>query len=202
MRETSVGRGCLSLNSLRRGSMGPFRSLLVLASLLAVPALHAQSTLYRSPNLEGTWTADPGVLQFNFVHRFYVAAAQSGHKVVNLPTFTLAAGLGQDVDLGLRYASNSSLVRTPFRPNEAELFGRWHLVGHEGAEGFGAAITPAYNTAARSFDSELGLDYTAGPLTVLGAARYAGNAMGLGTARGAVAGGFAFRLNSFVGISA
>src|SRR2546427_8548786 len=44
---------------------------------------------YRSANLGGTWVIDPGVVQFNFVHRFYVAPGPS-HAVVNNPTFTLA----------------------------------------------------------------------------------------------------------------
>src|SRR5882724_13717705 len=63
-------------------------SLAVLAAVvLAAAPLRGQSLLYRPPNLGGTWVPDPGVVQFNFVHRFYVADAAGAHKVTNFPTF-------------------------------------------------------------------------------------------------------------------
>src|SRR2546425_9598217 len=72
------------------------RSFLPVALTLLGTPLAAQSLLYRSPNLGGTWTPDGGVVQFNFAHRFYVFPAPS-HAVVNYPSFTLAAGIGRSL---------------------------------------------------------------------------------------------------------
>src|SRR3989449_7104781 len=52
----------------------------VLLALAAAAPLRAQSLLYRPPNLGGTWVPDGGVVQFNFVHRFYVTPGPS-HSV-------------------------------------------------------------------------------------------------------------------------
>src|SRR5262245_38510166 len=81
-------------------------------------ALDAQSTLYRPSNLGGTWVPDGGVMQFNFVHRFYVAAADGSHKVTNFPTFTHALGLGHALGAGVHYGTNSLVVTDPYQPNE------------------------------------------------------------------------------------
>ena len=87
------------------------RRLLVCLVLFGAP-LPAQSLLYRSPNLSGTWVGEPGVVQFNFLHRFYVTPSgpNSPHTVINYPTFTLAVGLPQHLALGMRYATRSSAV--------------------------------------------------------------------------------------------
>src|SRR2546426_8983437 len=144
------------------------RRCLVLLTLLA-PALSAQSLLYRSPNLSGTWVADPGLVQFNFLHRFYVAPASAGHTVVNFPTFTLATGIAYGIDVGGWFATKSPVGsgRGASSTNETELFARWRAVGGvEGTDGLHIAVTPAYSLLARSLDGELGVDYTTGPLTV------------------------------------
>ena len=129
-------------------------ALLVLGAASAGAPLAAQSLLYRPANLGGTWVPDPGVVQFNFVHRFYVTGDPS-HKVNNYPTFTLALGFGHAVGLGMHYGSNSQVVLLPgvYRPNETEFFARWRLLGSEGRPGFSVAVTPAYNAAARSADA-------------------------------------------------
>ncbi len=163
--------------------------------------LGAQSLLYRPANLGGTWTPEGGVVQFNFVHRFYVSPGPA-HKVTNFPTFTLAVGLGHAIALGTHYGSNSQVVQNPYRPNETELFGRWRAVGAEGKPGFAVAVTPAYNVAARSADGELSVDYTAGRVTVSGAARGMTKAFGLDTARAAFAGGVVARLTDYIAVSA
>ncbi len=174
---------------------------LVLVALAAVPPLRAQSVLYRPANLGGTWTPDGGVVQFNFVHRFYVSPGPV-HKVTNFPTFTLAVGLGHEVAVGTHYGSNSLVVQTPYRPNETELFARWRAVGAEGRKGLALAVTPAYNVAARSADGELGVDYTFGHLTLSGAARGISKPFGQSGARAAFAGGIALRLTDYVAVSA
>ena len=178
------------------------RVSLAFVLLGAAGPLEAQSLLYRPPNLGGTWVPDAGVVQFNFVHRFYVADAAGAHKVTNFPTFTLAVGLAHDIAIGTHYGSNSFVVQTPYRPNETEMFARWRVIGAEGKQGFAVSVTPAYNFAAHSADGELGVDYTIGRLTVSGAARGMTKPFGIDTARAAFAGGVAARLTDYIAVSA
>jgi len=168
------------------------RRLLVCLVLFGAP-LPAQSLLYRSPNLSGTWVPEAGVLQFNFLHRFYVNQAQK--SVTNFPTFTFAFGFPAQTTIGFHYATRSE-VSTTFS-NEFELYGRWqHAVGP-----VILALTPAYNTAAKSVDGELGVDWTRGPITLQAAARAMKHAYRVDTTRFALAGGAVLRLNSYVGLS-
>src|SRR2546427_12519368 len=104
-----------------------FVRLLTLMALASAPA-HAQSLMYRPPNLGGTWVPEGGVVQFNFVHRFSVSPGPF-HEVQSFPTFTVAAGLGHDLAVGLHFAT-TSLVG-PGRPsnNESEGYARWRAVG-------------------------------------------------------------------------
>jgi amicyanin len=174
---------------------------LVLAFMVAAP-LSAQSLMYRPPDLGGTWVPDAGVVQFNFVHRFYVADAAGAHKVTNFPTFTLALGLGRDLAIGTHYGTNSLVVQNPYRPNETEVYARWRVIGSEGKDGLAVSVTPAYNFAAQSADGELGVDYTMGRLTLSGAARGMSKAFGIDTARAAFAGGATARLTDYIALSA
>ena len=171
----------------------------VVATLVAVPILNAQSLLYRSPNLSGDWVPDVGVVQFNFVHRFNVSPAPSS-VFSNFPTFTFATGVGANVGVGYRFATKS-LVPGGSSSNESELFARWRFWGaREGSEGLSAAITPAYNFKAKSVDGELSAAYTKGPFSVLGAVRELSKAYG-GSAQTALAAGAVVRLNQYVGLS-
>jgi len=178
-------------------------AVLALAVPSAAGSLGAQSLLYRPPNLGGTWVPDGGVVQFNFVHRFYVAPSAGGNKVTNFPTFTLAVGLSHELALGTHYGSNSLVVNLPgvYRPNETELFARWRVVGEEGKPGFTVALTPAYNAAARSADGEVSVDYTVSRLTLTGAARGVSKAFGQDTARAAFGGGAVFRVSNYIAVS-
>ncbi len=178
------------------------RVLFALALLGAAAPLGAQSLLYRPPNLGGTWVPDGGVVQFNFVHRFYVAPAAGSHKVQNFPTFTFAVGLGHDLAIGTHYGTNSFVVQNPYRPNETEVYARWRVMGAEGRQGFAVSLTPAYNFAAHSADGEVGVDYTIGRLTLSGAARGMSKAFGIDTARAAFAGGATARLTDYIAVSA
>jgi amicyanin len=180
------------------------RVSLALLALAAAAPLRAQSLLYRPPNLGGTWVPDPGVVQFNFVHRFYVAPGPS-HAVVNFPNFTLAAGFGHQVAFGAQFATRSivGLGNGAQSTNETEVYGRWRLHGAEGQPGFAVAVTPAYNVLAKSVDGEVGVDWTQGPLTLHGAARAMSRRLGQsGNGATAFAGGFNARLNPYVGVSA
>jgi amicyanin len=182
------------------------RSIVCAAFLFAAP-LSAQSLLYRSPNLAGTWVAEPNVVQFNFLHRFYVSpsTSSSGHFVVNSPTFTLSTGITHRVAIGTWFATKSlvGLGRGATSTNETELFARWRAYGGpEGSPGLHVAVTPAYSLLAKSADGELGVDYTVGALTVEGAARYASKALGVSKGRAAFAGGAVARLSQYFAISA
>ena len=161
---------------------------------LAAP-LSAQSLLYRSPNLSGSWVPEAGVLQFNFLHRFYVSPGNA-KSVTNFPTFTLAVGLPGHTALGLHYATRSELSST--FSNEVELYARWRRQ----AGPIAVSVTPAYNLAAKSLDGEVGVDWTRGPLTLLAAARGMAHAYRVDTARLALAGGVVLRLNAYVGLTA
>ncbi|PYP32710.1 MAG: hypothetical protein DMD47_03240 [Gemmatimonadetes bacterium] len=173
-----------------------------LLSLGFVAPLGAQSLMYRPPNLGSTWVPDRGLVQFNFVHRFYVASSAGSHKVTNFPTFTLALGLGRQIAVGTHYGTNSLVVQTPYRPNETELYARWRAVGVEGRDGLAVSVTPAYNVAARSADGEISVDYTSGRFTLSGAARGMTKAFGIDTARAAFAGGVVARLTNYIAVSA
>ena len=173
--------------------------LLAVLAAGAVPAVAAQSLLYRPPNLSGTWVPGGGVLQFNFMHRFVVGAPPA-NKVNNYPTFVFALGIGQQGAVGVHYASNSFTVREPYTPNEIELFARWRIRGAEGEKGLNISATPAYNFAAQSLDGEAAVDYNVGPFTVSGALRAFTDVFGSGEAGGALAGGLTFRLNDYIAL--
>lgn len=177
-----------------------------LAVLAAVaPSLGAQSLLYRSPNLGGTWVPEPDVVQFDFLHRFYVFPSSSGHVVVNSPTFTLSTGVIHRVAVGTWFATKSpvGIGRGATSTNETEVFARWRAFGGaEGSGGFHVSITPAYSMLAKSVDGELGVDYTIGALTLEGAARYAQKPLGVPKARAAFAGGAVARITRYFALSA
>ena len=180
------------------------RTLFAMLTVMGAAPLGAQSLLYRPPNLGGTWVPDGGVVQFNFVHRFYVSPGPS-HTVVNYPNFTLAAGFGHQVSLGAHFATRSlaGTFSGAQSSNETEVYGRWRVHGVEGQPGFAVAITPAYNLLAKSADGELGVEWTQGPLTLHGAGRVVSRRLGQsGDAAAAVAGGFNARLNQYIGVSA
>jgi len=178
------------------------RATLGLLTLVVAAPLNAQSLMYRPPDLAGTWVTDGGVVQFNFVHRFYVSPGPS-NTVVNFPTFTLAAGVGHNVDFGLRFGTKSMIPSSGNSSNESELFARWRLLGGpEGREGFAVAVTPAYNKLAKSADGELAVDWTGGPLTLSGAARGMSKPLGASGAKASLGGGVVARVTPYVALSA
>jgi plastocyanin len=171
-------------------------SRLVLCLLLVSTApLGAQARLDRSPNLGGTWVPEPGVLQFNFIHRFYVTADPT-HTVQNYPTFTLATGVSRGIGVGLRYATQTATSGT----NEVEFLARWQMRQSTG-DGFNLALTPAFNASANSFDAELGADWSRGGLTLSLAARAMSQPYDSNRARFGVGGGAVFRLNDYVALA-
>lgn len=175
---------------------------LACAASAVIPVAAAQSLLYRPPNAGGSWVPAAGVLQFNFMHRFVVASSAGSNKVTNFPTLTFALGLGHSLALGTHYSTNSFVVRSPYRPNEFELFARWRGGAVEGDRGLALSLTPAYNAAARSLDGEVAVDYTVGPITLSGAARGMAKPFGVsGGGRAALAGGATVRVNDYIALT-
>jgi plastocyanin len=93
--------------------MTPARWLVAVAVLAPAPLAlaAAQTMLDRPPNLGGTWVPEPGVLRFDFLHRFWIPEGSS--NLVNYPTFTFAIGLPSRLAAGLRYATHSSTAGSP-----------------------------------------------------------------------------------------
>jgi amicyanin len=176
---------------------------LALLAVAAVAPLEAQSLLYRPPNLSGTWVADVGVVQFNFLHRLHVSEGPA-KEVQNFPTFTLATGLGHGLGLGWHFGTNS-IVGLPtgrIDNNESEWFVRWRPLGAEGRSGVSLAVTAAYNELAQSGDGEISVDYTVGRLTLSGAGRGMTHPFREPDAKAAVAGGFVARLTDYIAVGA
>src|SRR2546430_279706 len=158
--------------------------------------------MYRPPDLGGTWVSDGGVVQFNFVHRFHVFPGPA-NTVSNYPTFTLAAGVGHNLDFGLRFGTRSNIPSSGGSSNESELFARWRVLGGpEGKEGFAVAVTPAYNKLAKSADGEVGIDWTRGPFTLSGAARGMSKPLGVSGAKASFGCGVVARVTPYVALSA
>src|SRR5829696_1641974 len=89
---------------------------LLLASVSRLTS--AQSATDRTPNLDDGWTVRPGVVQFNFLHRFEVSPPPA-RKITSFPNFRLATGLPYRFNLDFDYATNSTVFAGI--PNEYQL---------------------------------------------------------------------------------
>jgi plastocyanin len=170
---------------------------LVAAATMAPPA-PAQSLLDRSPNLWGNWTARPGTIQFNFIHRFTRSSAPE-RKISNFPTFAVGIGLTPRLTAGLHYASNSTL--TPRFPNEWEFFGRYAaLVESDGAPlDVGGQV--AYNLSSEGVDGELSVGKRLGRLRLIAVGRVLADPFEKGNSQFAVGGGGTLRLNRYFALA-
>jgi plastocyanin len=180
---------------LRRGGL----LVAILGLIGPVRQAGAQTVLDRTPNLAGAWVGPPGVLHFNFLHRFSVSDAPE-RKVTSAPTFLLAAGLPSRILLGFHYASNSEL--SPRYPNEWELFGRFAPLDQELGSPIDGAVQAGYNLAAEGLDAEASVARREGPVRVLGAVRLLAEPGDASGADVALAGGVALRLTRHVGLAA
>ncbi len=140
---------------------------LVVVAMVQPPAV-AQGLLVRSPNLPGPWVGAPGMLYFNFLHRFTAGPAPE-RKVANSPTFLLAGALPWHTLLGVYYATSSEL--TPRYPNEWELFGRIQALAQASGAPLDAGAEIGYNLAARGLGAEISAARSEGPVRMLGALR-------------------------------
>ena len=170
--------------------------LLVGLAALGVAPVGAQSTLERTPSLDGPWVSDAGVAHFHLIHRFWVTDAPA-RKVVNTPTMTLAAGLGRGLLVGARYASNSTLGSLP---NEWEAYARWRPLTAAGTGVADVAVSAGWNGEAESVDGELSLARSLGPVRLLGAVR-AFSAFAGGDSEMAFGGGAAWRVHRNIALS-
>lgn len=166
------------------------------ALALAAPAA-SQSLLERTPNLSGGWVGEPGVVQFNFLHRFWTVGPRD--KVFNSPSFLLAAPLPGSLLAGARYASFSN---TDGGPNEWELLGRWAPVAAGQGSPVDVALTGAYNQTAGSLDGELSLGLPLGPVRLLAVGRAFGDGAAGGDASWAAGGGAVFRVSDGLSLTA
>lgn len=149
--------------------------LLGAALLLAglAPAAAAQAVVERTPNLDDGWIVPPGVVQFNFLHRFEVSPPPA-RKVTSFPNFHLATGLPLGLDLQLDYATNSSVFSGI--PNEYQLALRRPLLHQGRGAPLDLTLTGGYNFSPQSVDGELGLARRFGPVRLLGTVRGMSNA--------------------------
>jgi plastocyanin len=147
------------------------RGHLVAATLLLafVPRLaSAQSVTDRTPNLDDGWTVRPGVIQFNFLHRFEVSAPPA-RKVTSFPNFHLATGLPLGVNLALDYATNSTVFSGI--PNEYQLTLRRPVLREAAGRPLDVSVVAGYNFAPQSVDGEVTLGRRIGPVRLLGTVR-------------------------------
>jgi len=179
----------------------PIRRVLLLAALCGLVTGRdgvAQTVLDRTPNLAGAWVGPPGVLHFNFVHRFSISSAPE-RKVTSTPTFLLAAGLPARTLLGVHYATNSEL--SPRYPNEWEFFGRIAPLDQEAGAPIDASAQVGYNLAAEGLDGEAAVARRQGPVRVLAALRVLTDPGPNGGADVALASGVVIRLTRGIAIS-
>ena len=174
-------------------------ALWAIAVLTLAPNAMAQSVAQRTPNLSNGWMPVPGVIQFNFTHRFDISDAPL-RKITNTPSFQVATGVAGPFSVGFIYGSNSDLVAA--YPNEWEWFTRWSLLSAEGGAPVDASVQAGWNVAAESFDSELNIARDFGPLRLLVAGRAFHHAFYRDDNRYALAGGAAFRLLPWLTIAA
>jgi plastocyanin len=168
-----------------RGSAVGALAAAVVLWLSAAPA-PAQSTLARTPNLEGAWAPRAGVVQVNFLHRFQLVGET--RKVVSYPTFIVATGAPGNLVAGARYAPNSLLV--PDRPNEWELFGRWVPARELRGHGLDLSVQLSHNIGAGGVDGELligrGLGVVRGLVGARGFSSFGGSGSAAAVVLGAV----------------
>lgn len=168
---------------------------LPLAAAFTLPATGgAQSLLDRPPNLSGAWVGNAGTLYFNFLHRFSASDAPV-RKVSNVPTFTVAAGLGMRTMLGFHYATNSALA--PAYPNEWEFWARHQLLSQDRGAPADLGVQAGYNLAAEGVDGEVSLARRLGPVRLVTAARVLSDPFAAGETRFVLAGGATLRLTRY-----
>jgi plastocyanin len=172
--------------------------LAALCTLVTGRGAGAQTVLDRTPNLSGAWVGVPGVLHFNFLHRFSISPAPE-RKVTSTPTFLLAASLPARTLLGVHYATNSEL--SPLYPNEWEFFGRVAPFTQELGAPIDVSAQLGYNLAAEGFDGEAAVARRQGRVRLLAALRVLADPGANGGTDVALASGAVIRLTRHLAVS-
>lgn len=181
----------------RRRATDVVAAAVALLAGAAVLPLRAQSVLLRGPNVGGPWAIAPGVVEFNFSHRFSRSPAPE-RKVTGYPTFTLAAGLPWNISAGALYSTNSTLVGR--YPNEWEFFGKIMPVSEARGAPVDLAFAASWNLAARGPAAEISAAHTHGPVRLLALGRVLADPDSNG-ADFAAGGGLVLRLTRHVAIA-
>jgi plastocyanin len=176
------------------------RHLVVATVLLAsVSRLSsAQSVTDRTPNLDDGWTVRPGVIQFNFLHRFEVSAPPA-RKVTSFPNFHLATGLPYGVNLALDYATNSTVFSGI--PNEYQLTLRRPVFREGAGSPLDVGVVAGYNFAPQSADGEVTLGRHIGPVRLLGTVRGISSGYDVQRSLWGAGGGVVVRVTSWLSLA-
>jgi plastocyanin len=165
---------------------------------LCAASARAQDVLDRTPDIDGGWVSRPGMVHFNFLHRFTSSDAPE-RKVTSAPTFLLAAGLPGHLLAGVHYSTNSEL--TPDFPNEWEFFGRFAPLRQTDGAPLDVSAQAGYNLASDGPDGELSAARRQGAVRALAALRVLSPLSDEDGARVAVAGGVAIRLTRDIALA-
>ncbi len=181
-----------------RNRGGPQLCAALLLLVLSTHTGQAQAVVDRTPNLDDGWTVRPGVIQFNFLHRFEVSPPPF-RKVTSFPNFHFATGLPWRFNAGLDYATNSTVFTGI--PNEYQLSLRRPLLREAGGAAVDLGVVGGYNFAAQSVDGELNLARRIGRARLLGTVR--GFTSGYDTQRSywGLGGGAVIRVTSWLSLA-
>jgi plastocyanin len=174
----------------------PLAALLLLA---AAPGARAQAVVDRTPNLDDGWTVPPGVIQFNFLHRFEVSPPPF-RKVTSFPNFRLATGLPYGFNVDLDYATNSTVFTGI--PNEYQLALRRPLLRQSRGAPLDLTATAGYAFAPQSVDGEVSLARRFGPVRLLGTVRGISSGYDVQRSLWGLGSGAVVRLTSWLSLAA
>jgi plastocyanin len=166
--------------------------------LAGAPWLHAQAVVDRTPNLDDGWTVRPGIIQFNFLHRFEVSPPPA-RKVTSFPNFHLQTGLPYAFNAQLDYATNSTVFTGI--PNEYQLGLRRRILETSRGAPLDATLTGAYNFSSESVDGEASLSRWFGPVRLLGIVRGMSSAYDVQRSMWGLGSGAVIRLTSWLSLA-
>ena len=172
--------------------------VLALLVFAVTPRLDGQAVVDRTPNLDDGWTVKPGIIQFNFLHRFEVSPPPA-RKVTSFPNFHLQTGGPYGINAQLDYATNSTVFTGI--PNEYQLGLRRPVLEMTQEAPLDIHVTGAYNFASESVDGELGLSRWFGPVRLLGTVRGISNGYDVGRSMWGVGSGAVIRLTSWLSLA-
>jgi plastocyanin len=172
--------------------------LLTLLLLTRTGTLTAQLVTERTPNLDVGWTVPSGIVQFNFLHRFEVSAPPA-RKVTSFPNFHLATGAPYRFNVGLDYATNSTVFAGI--PNEYQLSLRRPILSQVQGASMDLSLTAGYNFAPQSVDAEASVARRLGQIRLIGTVRGMSNGYDAQRSLWGAGGGVVVRLTSWLSLA-